>query len=320
MESLQHMDAVFAAAEAALQGVRKRLEQNADVFLEALDVLGSCKGKIVLTGIGKSGAVARKIAATFASTGCSSIFLNAADALHGDLGMIDSGDVVVMLSNGAATNELIEMVPRLRAQQIATIGFFGRTDTLLAQKMNVVVDVSVSAEGCPLGLAPMASTTLVMAVGDAFAAALMQRNNFQAADFAQRHPAGSLGKRLLCKAGDVMHKGEQLPVVGIGASFQELLQELSRANLGLVCVVDDGKLLGVVSDGDVRRAMLSSDPFAQTAENLMTEDPVVTDIGVSLNEVLSLMEGQRRKIYAVPVVDKEKKLLGLVRMHDIVSE
>jgi len=309
---------VFETAGAAL---RATAAAGAADFPAAVELLAGCGGKVVTTGVGKSGLAARKIAATLASTGCPAFFLNASDALHGDLGMVGGGDVVLMASNSASTHELVKMLPVLKRVGAGTLGLFGRTNTDLARGLDVVLPVVAESEGCPLSLAPMASIVATLVLGDALAAALMQRRSFTAEDFALRHPAGTLGRRLVLTAADVMHGGEELPAVSPGAGFREIVAELTRSNLGGLCVVHpaDSRLAGFISDGDVRRALMRDDPFSLVAEQLMTGNPICATPGQRLGELLDLMETPQRRIYVVPVVDAENRALGLVRMHDILA-
>ncbi len=307
----------FAAATEAL-----RLTSLAvtPVFSAALDLLESSPGKVVVTGMGKSGLAARKIAATLASTGRPAFFLNAADALHGDLGMVTRDELVVMLSYNAATHELVRMLPALRKIGAKVLGIFGRDDTELAKAMDVVLPVVVPLEGCPLNLAPMASTLASIAVGDALAASLMDRRGFTPEDFALRHPGGSIGRRLLLTAADVMHKRDKISVLAPSATLRDLVAALTRTPLGAVCISEDGEHLdGMVSDGDIRRAIMRDDPFSLQAADIMSHQPVTIAADLPLGEVLALMERPERRIYVVPVVGPDLAILGLLRMHDIVA-
>ncbi|QQL45615.1 KpsF/GutQ family sugar-phosphate isomerase [Sulfuriroseicoccus oceanibius] len=307
---------VFDAEIAALHSVR---DSVLPTFNRAVELILEASGKVVVTGLGKSGLIGRKIAATMASTGRTATFINAADALHGDLGMVARGDVVLMLSNSAATNELVLMMPTLRRLGVKVIGIFGETETELARSVDVVLHARISAEGCPLELAPMSSSTAALVVGDALAAALMKDVGFSESDFALYHPAGSLGRRLLLTAEDVMHRGESFSVVTPETSFRELVSEMTRTNLGAVCVENgDGTLAGVITDGDVRRTIMREDPFQLVARDIMTENPVTIRPQAKLAEVLAEMEMPKRRIYVIPVVDDEQRIAGLVRMHDIV--
>jgi arabinose-5-phosphate isomerase len=308
---------VFAAALAAIRETRGSI---AGRFAAALDLFAACRGKVVVTGMGKSGLAARKLAATFASTGCPAIFLNAADALHGDLGVVAPADLVLMLSNNANTDELVRMLPALRRIGVPVVGIFGREGTDLAGAVDLVLAVAAPAEGCPLDLAPMASTLAAIATGDALAAALMERRGFTPEDFALRHPGGSLGRRLLLTAADAMRPAAEVAVVAPEATLRDLVAALTRSPLGAVCVSRDGRLLdGIVSDGDVRRAIMRDDPFALRATDIMTGAPVTVAPHQTLGEVLAVMENPARRIYVVPVTGPGREILGLVRMHDIIS-
>ena len=308
---------VFEAAEQSIRLTRGRI---GPAFGKAVALLESCTGKVVVTGMGKSGLAARKIAATLASTGRPAFFLNAADALHGDLGMVTADDVVVMLSNHASTHELVRMIPTLRKIGARTVGLFGRDGTELANSVDVLLLVTVATEGCPLNLAPMASTLVSIAVGDALAASLMDRSGFTPEDFALRHPGGSLGRRLLMTAGNVMHKRDQVAVLAPDATLRDLVAALTRNALGAVCISSNGTTLdGLVSDGDIRRAIMKEDPFSVRAADIMTRNPVTITADLPLGEVLAIMERPERRIYVVPVVDPEGAIAGLVRMHDIVA-
>lgn len=308
---------VFDAALAAIAQTRLRVSP---VFSDAMAMLAATTGKIVVTGMGKSGLAARKLAATFASTGSPAIFLNAADALHGDLGMVTPGDVVIMLSNNAGTQELLAMLPTLRKLGAHTLGIFGRGDTELARAMDVLMVVEVPSEGCPLELAPMASTLAAIVVGDALAATLMAARGFTPEDFALRHPGGSLGRRLLLTAADVMHGLEKIPILAPTAGLRDLVAALTRFALGAVCISADGTtLIGLVSDGDIRRAIMHDDPFQFRAQDIMSHSPAVVHPGDTLGQVLAVMENPARRVYVVPVVESDGRIAGLLRMHDIVA-
>ncbi len=309
---------VFLTACQALQATAAACAPD---FTAAVEILADCGGKVVTTGVGKSGLAARKMAATFASTGCPAFFLNASDALHGDLGMVSAGDVVVMLSNSGTTHELVKMQPVLRRVGARCLGLFGRTGTDLARSLDLVLPVVAETEGCPISLAPMASVAATLVLGDALAAALMEKRGFTQEDFALRHPAGNLGRRLILRVRDVMHKGGELPVVRPKAPLRDVVAELTRTNLGGLCVVEPGSeaLVGFISDGDIRRALMRDDPFALDAETLMTREPVIASPEQRLGEVMDLMENPQRRIYVVPVVDDGRRVCGLVRMHDIIG-
>ncbi|MBK1858634.1 KpsF/GutQ family sugar-phosphate isomerase [Cerasicoccus arenae] len=296
------------------------LQRISSQFNEAVDLILSVKGKVVVTGLGKSGLIGAKIAATLASTGTPAIFMNAAEALHGDLGYVSQGDAVLMLSNSGATIELVKMLPSLDRLGAPIIGLLGKCDTPLARRCDVVLNAAVEKEACPLNLAPMSSTTCALVIGDALAAALMKARGFRPDEFALRHPGGGLGVRLLLKVSDLMHRGDELPKILPNASFRDVIAESTRPNLGAACVVDEaGALQGIITDGDVRRSLLQPDIIQALARELMTVNPVAIDISTTINDALELMEA--RKIYVLPVVEGPKQILvGMLRMHDILAD
>ncbi len=309
---------VFDKEIAALESVKAAIEGSFD---QAVDFVVQARGKLIVTGIGKSGIIGHKIAATFSSTGTPAVFMNAAEALHGDLGVVSPEDVVILISNSGATVELIKLLPTVRKQGAPVIGIFGKTDAPLGPKCDCVLPAIVSEEACPLNLAPMSSTTAALVVGDALAAAVMTQKGFTRDDFAWRHPGGHLGRNLLLRASDVMHAGEDLPRVAPEADFRALLVEMTRVNLGAVCVCDEaGKLLGIVTDGDIRRFVLEGRKMEAPARELMTPGPITVAPEMPLGQVLEVMENRGRQIYMVPVVDIDGQALGMVRMHEIVGQ
>lgn len=316
MDNLLH---VFDVQIAALRRTQSRMATH---LPQALDILMACKGKIILTGIGKSGLIAHKISATLASTGSPSVFVNANEALHGDLGMISEGDVVVMLSKSGTTAELIKMLPKIKAIAVPVIGIFGKTDTRLAAQLDVVLDGSVEEEGSPYNLAPMASTTVALVIGDCLAAQLMERKGLKESDFAANHPAGQLGRNLLLKAFDIMHEGENMPQCQPHQTIKEAIMALTRKNLGGLCVVDEsGVLEGFLTDGDIRKYLSVNEDLQQAISTIMTRKPIAVFPEMTLGQVLDLMENPLRQIYVAPVVSPaDGKALGIIRMHDILRE
>ena len=308
---------MFAQQIEALRKVGSRLEPDLD---RAVDLILRKPGKVVVTGIGKSGIVGHKIAATLASTGTPAVFLNAGEALHGDLGMVDAEDVVLMLSKSAGTAELAHMLPSVRRIGAALIGLFGAEGTPLAAACDVRLDVSVDDEACPLSLAPTTSTTVMMVTGDALAIALMERRGFTPEDFAVFHPGGSLGRRLLYRVADVMRRGPESARVRESVSLREAVEEMSRSALGAVCAVDgDNRILGIVTEGDVRRLFLSGADAAVPVREVMTRDPKVAREDDRVGEALDLMESGNRKVYVLPVVNADEQYIGMLRMHDVVK-
>jgi arabinose-5-phosphate isomerase len=284
-------------------------------FTSAVDLLAGCRGRVLLTGMGKSGIIGRKVAATLSSTGTSAFFLHPADAIHGDLGALQADDVVVALSYGGETGEilrLLETIRRVGARMIAITGFPGST---LGQAADVTLDCRVDEEACPLNLAPTASTTAALALGDALAMAVLVRKGFREEDFANLHPGGKLGKRLM-RLEQLMHAGDQLPAVRGHAAMPDVIYEMSRKGLGMTCVVDDkGRLEGIITDGDLRRHMVNSRVLEQQAAAVMTRGPVTVGRTMLAAEALNLME--RRKITSLVVVAPDERVEGVVHLHDL---
>ncbi len=318
LQKESQMNEVFEQEARALLDVGRRL---GDSFEQAVELMAGCQGKLIVAGIGKSGIVAHKIAATLASTGSPAVFLNAGEALHGDLGMVTSDDVVIMLSKSANTPELLVMLPSIRNIGAKLIGLFGRLDSPLATACDVLLDVSVEEEACPLHLAPTTSCTVSMVAGDALAIALMRRRNFSPDEFAVYHPGGELGRRLLYKVKDVMHSGDALPRVSPEHSLREAVEELARKALGAVCIADEsGNLLGIITEGDVRRLYLQGRDSMSPVREAMSTDPMHIAEEDPLGKALDRMEKGERKVYVLPVLNREGQLSGLLRMHDIVAK
>jgi arabinose-5-phosphate isomerase len=248
-------------------------------FVESVNRIYNSKGRVVFTGLGKSGLIARKIVATLNSTGTPSIFMHPTDAFHGDLGMVRKDDIVIIISKSGNTDELIELSYLLKRLKVFVIGMVGITDSKLAQECDIILDVSVSEEACPYDLAPTASTTVALAMGDALAVSLLEKRGFTADDFAQLHPGGSLGKRLSLRIKEIMYKGDDVPIVELGASLKDTILEMTSKRLGMTCVVDkEGTLAGIVTDGDLRRMLEESMQIdKKTANDVMTAEPKTID-------------------------------------------
>jgi arabinose-5-phosphate isomerase len=285
-------------------------------------MLVGCVGKVVLTGIGKSGFIARKIAATLTSTGTRAIFLHASDALHGDLGILDKSDVVLLVSNSGETDEVIAMLPYLKHRSVPLIAIVGNLTSTLASNSDVVLDASVDKETCPFDLAPTASTTVALAIGDALALTVMQIKGLTLEDFALNHPAGRLGKRLSLKVADLMHSGDRNPIISPLTPWLEVVSAISRGGLGAVSVLSHGEVLaGIITDGDLRRAIQKSNPdelMNLNAEAFMTRNPVTVAPDELAYSALQLMENRASQISVLPVVDAEHHCIGLLRLHDLV--
>ena len=288
----------------------------------AIELLATCAGKIVVVGVGKSGNIAQKIAATLTSTGTLAVFLHPSDALHGGLGIVAPADVVIMISNSGETDEILAMLPFLKHRGAAIIAVVGNLHSTLAARSDVVLDASVDKEACPLNLAPTTSTTVALAIGDALALTLMNCKGLTPEDFALNHPAGRLGKRLMLRVGDVMHGGALNPTIAAHAPLLEVVQAISRGGLGAVNVLDvEGHLAGIITDGDLRRALQRSrlaDLETLISRDVMTPQPVVTSPDMLAYAALQLMEDRPSQISVLPVVDGEGHSIGLLRLHDIV--
>ncbi|MBR6374731.1 MAG: KpsF/GutQ family sugar-phosphate isomerase [Alloprevotella sp.] len=293
---------------AAVSGLIKNID---DGFDKAVELILGCKGKLIVTGVGKSGHVGAKIAATMSSTGTPSFYVNPLDVFHGDLGVITTEDVVLAISNSGETDELLRFLPYLMHKNIPVIGMSGNPVSKLAQYSQVHLNIAVEREACPLGLAPTSSTTASMAMGDALACALIEARHFEAVDFAHFHPGGSLGKRLLTTAADVMRKND-LPVIPPTMKLGEAVIHVSNGRLGLCVAEENGKIVGIITDGDVRRAIQNSqDRFFQlTVADIMTKKPKLVSPDTKIAEVEKILNSN--KIHCVLVADTERHLLGIV--------
>ncbi len=297
----------------AIRALSERLDERFD---EAVALVHDCGGRVVVTGMGKSGIVCRKIAATLNSTGTPSLYLNPAEAVHGDLGMVVSGDVVVAISNSGRTRELLQLVEPIKRLRTPLIAFLGDTASPLAEVADVVLDVSVAEEASPLRLAPTASTTVSLALGDALAMAVLERKGFTEDDFRELHPRGQLGFKLL-RVADVMHSGDEVPRVRAETLMRDVIYEMSRKGLGITSVIDgEGKLLGVISDGDLRRQLEKDDLLVdKLASQCMSGTPVTVDPQEAATAALALME--QKKITVILVPDENGKLIGALHLHDL---
>ena len=302
--------AIESAAVAALQA------HISDEFVAACRLIYECQGRVVVTGMGKSGHIGDKIAATLASTGTPAFFLHAAEASHGDIGMITHADVLLALSNSGETAELIGLLPVLKRMNVGLIAVTGKPQSTLARAADVVLDVSVPKEACPLNLAPTASTTATLAMGDALAVALLDAKGFTEEDFARSHPGGSLGRRLLLHVEDVMRTGDQLPAVAPSTTLRDGLLEMSRKGLGMTTIVDDRRrVVGVFTDGDLRRILDKRFDPNQPMSEVMTAGPKTIRPRMLAAEAVHIMETSR--ITALPVIDETGVLVGALNVHDL---
>jgi len=287
-----------------------------------IDLLAGCKGKVVIMGVGKSGIIAQKIAATMTSAGTAALYLHPSDALHGGLGIVQSNDVVMVLSNSGETDEIIEMLPYLNHRRVAIVAIVGNLSSTLARRSDAVLDASVDQEACPLNLAPTASTTVALAIGDALAMTLMNAKGLTSDEFAINHPSGRLGKRLTLRVADLMHGGDENPTIRSGSSWVEVVRAISKGGLGAVSVIDSsGRLAGIITDGDLRRAIeqTSHETLAElSCDDFMTRSPAIATPDLLAFDALRLMEDRPSQISVLPVVDEGHICLGLIRVHDIV--
>ena len=317
-----------------LENARNVLKMEADAILElvpringqftaAVEMILACPGRTVITGMGKSGIIGRKMAATLASTGTPSFYLHPAEGIHGDLGMVTAEDVVIALSNSGETGEILHILPSLRRIGAKVIAMVGNPNSSLGKNADVVLDVGVSKEACPLGLAPTSSTTAALAFGDALAVALLSKRKFTADQFAVFHPGGSLGRKLLMTVADVMHAGDENPLVKGDMKVQDALFVITDKGLGAVSVVDDDdKMIGVLTDGDVRRGLSQGFSFlTRPVTELMTKAPKTITQDKLAAEALHLMESNKpRPITVLPVIDADKHVIGLLHMTDLVRQ
>ncbi|MDH4083029.1 MAG: KpsF/GutQ family sugar-phosphate isomerase [Nitrospira sp.] len=305
--------------EIEARAVEALIERLDDRFAKAVDVLARCKGKVVVSGMGKSGLIGQKIAATLASTGTSSFFLHPAEGVHGDLGMLARRDVLVTISNSGETQELLQLLPFVKRLGIPVIAFTGRVNSTLAKNSDVVLDVSVSEEACPMGLAPTASTTATLALGDALAVALLQKREFKEEDFARFHPGGTLGRRLLVNVKDLMHADAEIPVVQDSVGGMAAMLEMTAKKLGMTTVVDhEGLLVGVITDGDLRRVIQrGTDLVNTTARELATQNPKTIGPDELAAKAVEMME--RFSITTLVVVEHERTVRGVVHLHDLLK-
>jgi arabinose-5-phosphate isomerase len=299
------------------------IERVDERFDRAVDMIMQCDGRVVVTGMGKSGHIGTKIAATLASTGTPALFLHPAEGVHGDLGMVTRGDVVIAISNSGETEELSRMLPSLKRIGIKIIALTGNRESTLGKNSDVVIDVGVKEEACPLGLAPTASTTATLAMGDALAVALLDRRGFREEDFACYHPGGSLGKRLLLRVQDIMHVGDAVPKVTEETVIKDAIYEISSKKMGVTSVVDaSGKLSGVISDGDLRRWMERTERtgenlLTKTARDVMTRNPKVISRHALAAEAVAIMENN--SITCLLVLDDGSRPEGVIHLHDLLK-
>jgi arabinose-5-phosphate isomerase len=314
--SIEHGKRVLEIEARAIAGLIERLDHR---FTAAVEILYHCTGKVVVSGMGKSGLIGQKIAATLASTGTPAFFLHPAEGVHGDLGMLARGDVFTAISNSGETEELLTLLPFVKRLDIAVIVLTGRTQSTLAKNSDTVLDVSVAEEACPMGLAPTASTTAALAMGDALAIALLQKRGLKEEDFAQFHPGGTLGRRLLLKVRDLMHQGDAIPRVPDQAPARDAIMEMTSKKLGMTTVVDgNGRLLGVITDGDLRRLLEKGANLATVrAGDLGSKRPKTIGPDELAARAVQVME--QFSITSLVVVEGAGQIAGVIHLHDLLK-
>lgn len=307
---------VLAIEARAVESLINRLD---DRFAKAVELLFQCKGKVVVSGMGKSGLVGQKIAATMASTGTPAFFLHPAEGIHGDLGMVGRADVVIAISNSGETQEILQLLPYVERMGIPVVAMTGRMTSTLAKNSDVALDVSVSEEACPMGLAPTASTTATLAMGDALAVALLQKRGFKEEDFAQFHPGGTLGRRLLVRVKDLMHAAADAPRVDESVNGTAAILEMSAKKLGMTTVVDrTGVLVGVITDGDIRRSLQRGEDFQKmSAGQLASRNPKTIRPDDLAAKAVEIME--RHAITTLVVSEGDRKIAGVIHLHDLLK-
>ncbi len=305
---------------AAIENLIPRID---DEFIAAVERIMICRGRVAVTGMGKSGHVGRKIAATLSSTGTPSFFMHPAEAYHGDLGMLTERDILIVISNSGESSEIVNILPVVRRIGAEIIAMSGKRNSTLGKNCDYFIDISVEREACPLGLAPTASTTATLAMGDALAMALMDEKNFTSSDFALFHPGGALGRKLLLTVGDVMHSGEDNPIVKVGATAKDALFEMTAKGLGAVSVVDEqNKFVGLVTDGIIRRALEKNRSFIdEPVEHIMFEKPLIISADKLAAAALSVMEKHKpRPVTVLPVIDENNFPVGIIHLTDLLRQ
>lgn len=309
---------VFTIEAKAIEDLIRRIDNN---FEKAVDILYACKGRAVVTGMGKSGLIGKKISATFASTGTPSFYLHPAEGIHGDIGMVMRDDVILITSNSGETEEIIALLPIFRRMGLKIICLTGRTHSALAKNSDVVLDVSVKEEACPMNLVPTASTTVALAMGDALAVAIFEKRGFKEDDFALFHPGGTLGRRLLLRVEDLMHKGSAIPSIHEECNIKDVICEMTSKKLGVTTVVDSNRrLTGIVTDGDIRR-LLEKEPadiFRLMARDVMTKNPKVISGDALAVSAVQMMENY--SITSLVVLNGDRTVGGIIHLHDLLKK
>ncbi len=319
MDIIKSAKELFDSEIRELERVRDKIDENIE---DVVALILNSKGKVVITGIGKSGLIGKKIASTLASTGTHAIFMNSAEGLHGDLGMISPEDVVIAviaISNSGNSEEVLSLLPSIKRIGASLVAMTGNKNSPLGREAKYILNIGIEKEGCPLNLAPMASATSTLVMGDALAAILIKMRNFKPENFAVYHPGGTLGRRLLMKVKDVMHGGDKLPLVSYDSTVDELILTMTKKRLGAVCVMNDEKMVGIITEGDLRRALAHKEKFfTMKAEDIMTRNFTQVEENIMAIEALDVMENRDSQISVLPVM-REGHLVGIVRVHDLLN-
>lgn len=315
-EEVCKLGRVVIEIEAAM--IKSLISRIDEKFAEACTLLHACRGRIAVMGVGKSGHIGKKIAATLSSTGSPAFFIHPSEALHGDIGMLTANDVLLALSNSGESSEIVSLLPVIKRFGIPMITLTGRPQSSLAKAATLNLDVSVEKEACPLGLAPTSSTTAALVMGDALAMALLSKRGFKESDFALSHPGGTLGRRLLLLVEEIMHKGDAIPVISANANLKAALVEMTQKKLGMTTIVNQqGELVGIFTDGDVRRTLdKNADIHTTRIESIMASHPKTIDAHILAAEALGIME--KHNITALVVIDKQHKPVGIIHIHDLL--
>jgi arabinose-5-phosphate isomerase len=302
------------------EGILKLAERIDENFPKMVELICRSKGRLIISGIGKSGLIGRKIVSTLNSTGTRSLFLHPSEAMHGDLGMVDADDIFIALSNSGETDELNLLIPSIRKIGCAIIAFTGNTTSTLAKNSDIVIDVAVEREACPMGLAPTTSSTALLAMGDALAVALINQKHFKSSDFKKIHPGGILGQRLSRKVKDIMLTGTSVPQVSEGTTMEDAVKEINRLELGVTLVLrSDKTLAGIITDGDLRRVIADKKSIVDlSVEDVMTQNPRTVDLDSPAYDALNMME--RYQITVLPIIDAKGKIQGILHLHDILGK
>lgn len=315
-KTIKRAKRVLKIESEAINALMSRIDNH---FVSAVDILYDCKGRVVVTGMGKSGIIGKKIAATLASTGTPALYLHPAEGIHGDLGMVTRGDVVIAISNSGETPEIVSILPFLKRFGVKLIVMAGREKSTLAKMGDVMINIRVKEEACPMNLVPTASTTAALAMGDALAVVLLEKRGFKKEDFVLLHPGGTLGKRLILRVSDIMHRGADIPIVTSETSMKDLIFIITSKKLGIAAVVNKNrKLIGVFTDGDLRRSLeRETDIFKKRAGDVMIKNPKAITADAMAAKAVEVME--RYSITALPVVDKRNIVEGIIHLHDLLK-